>query len=360
MRYYSLLISDSTGRSIVPDGDQGFTRGTGPTFSSLYKDQFTGRLTPDPGALQIEFDIPVTQLAKPQGAFRVKISGVGLKMISQSSNLTGMRFQLKAGMSPGLPLVNPAQAGVIAEGNVYQGYGNWQGTAQTLDLIVNPGPPGTSTSIYNRPISFHWPAGTSLHDAIDAALQAALPEFRRQIFIDPRLTLTNDEAGYYAAPNQWADYLLGLTQTLGSQLLGFSYPGVQIVATGDTVYVFDGTQQGSPTTTLNFEDLIGQPTWMATNNGQRIAFQTVLRADIGVGNRIRFPVTANGAPIIALPYALTTPGVAVPNTPARSSTTFQGEFVVTEVHHFGSYRDSDADAWTTAFTAVPAPPASSS
>ena len=346
MRYYSLHITDpKTGQSIVPNPSGGFTRGTGPTFSSLAKLPFTGQVVPDPGALNIELDVPVSQLAKPQGAARLKIWGVGLQMLGQASQLAGMNVQLSAGMSAGLPLANAAQAGVILRGVVFQGYGNWEGSNQTLDLIVNPGPPGTTSSIFNRPVSFSWPAGSSLADAINAALQATLPEFKRQVFISPHLTLPNDEAGYYANPNQWADYLLGLTQPLGAQLLGFNYPGVSIVASGDTVYVFDGTASGTIVTSLAFQDLIGQPTWIS---GTQIQFNTVLRADIGVGNKVKFP---SG---ILAPYALTSPAAAVPGNalPVNSKIAFQGTFVVNEVHHFGNFRDSAGDSWVTAFKAT--------
>jgi len=144
----------------VPDGNQGFTRGTGPTFTS-----FVGGIT-DPGALQIDFDFPSYPFALSQGAQRIKISGVGLKMIGQAANLAGMNFSMKAGMAPGLPLANPAQAGLVLQGNIFQAYGNWQGVSQTLDLIVNP---GTKQSIFNVPVPFWWPAGSSLDDAIDAA-----------------------------------------------------------------------------------------------------------------------------------------------------------------------------------------------
>lgn len=359
MRYYSLTISNpETGQSIVPNAQGGFSTGTGPTFSSLYRDRLTGQMRVDPGALQIDFDIPVIQLAKPQGAFRVKISGVGLQMIGQAANLSGLRFQLKAGMSPGLPLANPVQAGVIAEGNIFQAYGNWQGVNQTLDLLVNPGPPGTTDSIFDRKLSFFWPAGSSLHDAIDAALQAALPEFKRQIFIDPGILLPNDEAGWYATPAQWASYLLGVTQPLGEQLLGFGYPGVQISVTGDTIYVFDGTTAtpGSVLKQLSFTDLIGQPTWLT---GTQISFSTVLRADLGILNTVRFP--KNTVALYSLQSAASgeSPSSSSFPLPAKNKSIFQGDFIIQEVHHFGSFREPDANSWATAFVATPASAATS-
>lgn len=345
MRYYSLHITDpKTGQSIVPNPSGGFTRGTGPTFSSLAKLPMTGQLVADPGALNLELDVPVSQLAKPQGAARLKIWGPGLQMLGQASQLAGMSVQLSAGMSAGLPLAKPEHAGLILRGVVFQAWGNWEGANQTLDMLILPGPPGTTSNIFDRPISFHWPAGTSLADAIDAALEAALPEFKRHVQIFSGLILPNDETGYYASPSQWAGYIFGLTQPLGTQLLGFNYPGVQIVASGDTIYVLDGIQSGTILTTLAFEDLIGQPTW---SSGTAVQFNTVLRADIGVGNNVKFP---SG---ILSPYALTSSAAAVPGqVPVNSKIAFQGTFAVTEVHHMGNFRDSDAGSWVTAFTAA--------
>jgi len=42
----------------------------------------------------------------------------------------------------------------------------------------------------------------------------------------------------------------------------------------------------------------------------------------------------------------------VPNAPAMSKVAFQGQFLVTEIHHYGSYRDPNADSWVTAFVAA--------
>jgi hypothetical protein len=352
VRYYSITISNpDTGQSLVPSG-QGFAFGTGPTFSTLYRDALTGRMMTNPGALNIEFDIPVTRLATPQGGFRIKIHGVGLRMIGQAANLAGMNFSMKAGMAPGLPLANPAQAGLIVQGNILQGYGNWQGTDQTLDLIVNA---GVKQSIFDIPVPFWWPAGTSLDDAIDNALAQSFPGFKTQIHIDANLKLANDEAGYYDNFAQFASYLNGITLMIGSQYRT-NYGGVNIVTNGDVISVFDGTDTSSGPSAVNvpiaFTDLIGQPTWIG---GTQINFQTVLRADVEVGNLITFPTG------IVPPYALTASSVVAPgaNVPVNSKSVFQGKFMVNELHHFGNFRDSDADAWCTVFNvAAPPPPGS--
>jgi len=183
-------------------------------------------------------------------------------------------------------------------------------------------------------------------------LAAAFPGFKTEIFIDANLTLANDEAGHYQSFSQFAAYLKGITLKVGSQYLT-NYPGVNIAWNGDVIGVFDGTSAGGPSAIrvqLNFEDLIGQPTWIGP---AQVNFKTVLRADISLGNRIAFPVGPNGSPAIVVPYAITSPAAAVPNAPARSSAIFQGDFVVNEVHHFGSFREPDADSWATAFVATP-------
>lgn len=83
-------------------------------------------------------------------------------------------------------------------------------------------------------------------------------------------------------------------------------------------------------------------------------FNTVMRADIGVGNRVTFPTG------ILAPYALTSPTAAAPGnvTPVNNKIAFQGTFLVNELHHFGSFRDPSGESWVTAFTATSQPKAS--
>jgi hypothetical protein len=351
MRYYSLTLSRGIGgHSLVQSPTGGFTTGTGPTFSSLARLPMTGQIVVDPGALDINFDIPVTQLATPQGGFRVKISGPSLQMLGQAAQLAGTHLTMSAGMSAGLPLANPVQAGIIAVGTILASYGNWEGTNQTLDLLVNPGAP---QNLFGTPVSFQWLAGSSLDDAIAATLAAAFPGFKVQVFIDASLTLTNDEAGFYENLSQFASYLAALTLKLGSQTHQ-NYSGVQITYSGSAIIVYDGTNTlAGPAQTpvaLAFQDLVGQPTWISPT---QVQFNTVLRANIGVGNRVTFPTG------ILAPYALTSPAAAAPGnvTPVNNRIAFQGTFLVNEVHHFGEFRSPDAGAWVTAFTAASQPQA---
>lgn len=349
MRYYSITLQKGAGGpTIVQAPTGGFTTGTGPTFSSLAKLPMTGQIVVDPGALDVNFDIPVTQLATPQGGFRMKVSGPSLQMLGQASQLAGMHFTMSAGMSAGLPLANPVQAGIVAVGTVLSSYGNWEGANQTLDLLVNPGAP---QNLFGTPVSFQWLAGSSLDDAISTTLAAAFPGFKIQVFIDASLTLANDEAGFYQNLSQFASYLAGLTLNLGNQTHQ-NYIGVQITYSGNTIIVYDGTvTNAGPAQTpvaLAFQDLVGQPTWISPT---KVQFNTVLRANIGVGNRVTFPTG------ILAPYALTSPAAASPGnaTSVNNKIAFQGTFLVNEVHHFGDFRSADAGAWVTAFTAASQP-----
>ena len=167
MRYYDIQISDPNSGQIFqisPTGT-GFTKGSsGSTFSSYLNGKNI------PGSLTVEFDIPVTPLHTPQGQAYIRVWGIGLSMISQSSQLAGMNVVLKAGMQKGLPLANPAQNGILIEGEIFQSFGNWQGTNQTLDLIIQP-----SGQQPDNGVNFNWLAGTPLTSALQQTFAQAFP-----------------------------------------------------------------------------------------------------------------------------------------------------------------------------------------
>ena len=336
MRFYDLRIYDrATGRAWSVAADGSFKSGNTPTsFTSL---DAQGRF--NPGALNVELDVPVIPFDTPQGKGMMRIWGVPLRALGQAANLNGTSFTLRAGMSAGLPLAKPQQAGLIVKGQIFQAFGNWQGTTQTLDLVLYP-----SVSADQLDLSFHWRAGTPLSVALAATFTQAFPGFSQSIAISPNLTLPSDEAGHYTTLPQFAKYINRITRVIGQRAFGENYPGVRLATSGMTVMAFDGLGvPRAPVTALAFEDLIGQPTWIGAN---KIQFKTVMRADIAIGGDISFP------PGVVSPYALTTAAAAYPNVPARSKTIFQGNFIVVEVHHWGNFRQADADSWVTAFVAV--------
>lgn len=337
MRYYKIIVSDpADGSVLVPGLSAGFSRIPAGKNASTWTSWDDAANKNIPGALNVELDIPVAPEAIPQGNAYVAVWGVSLPQIGQASDLNGMNVEVIAGMKPGLPLAKPQQAGTIVKGQVFQAFGNWEGTNQTIDLIVIAG--GTE----KRQFVFSWTAGQSLKSAIDATLRQALPNFKRDIQIRD-FALSNDEQGVYTSLANFAAFLKDITTGLGIKRFGQSYPGVNIAMRQDTVFVYDDSVPSNIKLTLAFEDFVGQPTWMGPLT---ISFKTVLRADLGIGDIIKFP------PGIVLPYALTTAQAAAPGVPARSKTAFQGTFKIIEVHHFGNFRQPPANSWATAFSAV--------
>jgi hypothetical protein len=341
MRYYSIVISDpASGQVWQPSATgAGFIKAAGgTTFTSFVNGKN------NPAALNIEFDLPITSFATPQGGNWLRVWGVGLGMIGQAANLNNQSIQLLAGMQRGLPLataaLNNKQTGIILQGQIFQAFGNWQGVNQTLDLICQGAPlPPTNG------IAFNWTRGQPLSSAIAASLQQAFPAYTYNINISNSLFTPNGatQAGSYPSLETFAQYLRDISQPLGAQFAGENYSGVQITMRGQTIYVLDSTSTPKKTVQLIFQDLIGQPTWIDATS---VSFKTVLRADIGVGDHVIFPKG------IIAPYVLTTTEAAVPNAPSRSKSAFQGTFAITEVHHFANFRQPDADSWCTAFVAV--------
>jgi len=293
---------------------------------------------PDPGALNLEIDLPVSRFHTPQGGGTFRLHGVGLRMIGQSANLNGQSIVLSAGMGKGLPLANPKQAGVIYRGQIFQAWGNWRGTEQTLDFIVFPGDLTPSGGVM-----FNWQPGQALEDAIRASLTPAFPDYTPKINI-AALQVPKGAAVYDTARSlmDFARMLNDITQPIGAKQYK-DYPGVTITTDGTNIYVFDRTAPPRKRVALAFQDLIGQPTWL---DQATITFQAVMRSDIDVTDYITFP---SG---IATPYVQLTQSAVGPNVPAQSKSVFQGTFAITEMQHFGNFREPDAASWNTTFRAA--------
>lgn len=81
-----------------------------------------------------------------------------------------------------------------------------------------------------------------------------------------------------------------------------------------------------------------QPTWIEAPS---IAFKTMMRADLKVGDEVMMPKTL------------------IRNTQQAMSSLInqnvaqQGNFILTSMRHIGNYKQPDAYAWVTEFNAVP-------
>lgn len=275
-------------------------------------------------ALQIEFDLLIYQLHDVSGGSTLKINGIGINQVGQSAQYNGMFIQIYLGMSAGFPLSNPKQAGLVLEGTIQRCYGNWQGTQQDINFIIQA-PSGTQNTPKN--IILNWKKGSELSVAINNALSTAFPDYSINIQISPNMILSNDEQGFYQTTTQFARYIKAVSQKIINTP---DYQGVTMTIGNKLFNVFDGTSSKTPLA-ISFNDMIGQPIWSSLN---QIQFRTVLRADINVSD------------FVQLPKSIAT------NTPQgfsefRDQSIFQGTFQVDSVRHVGNSRGLSGSDWIT-------------
>jgi hypothetical protein len=352
VRYYSVVLTKADGTPYL------FKSLGGLPLSSLLpsgpQNPQTG-LT-NPAALQVEWDIPVANFTDPDGQSAwLRVWGLGLADLGSASDLNNCSVRVFGGMAKGLPLANPAQAGLLMSGTILQCFGNWNGTDQTLDMLfavggtVANGPNFASTgSNASGNFPFSMPAGTTLAQAIANTLSVALPDIPPTISISPKLILNYDQTGHYGSLYQFASFV----QALSIGIMGDpNYAGVQIVSNGSTINVFDGagpatiTSASGATSTpavknIAFQDLIGQPVWIGPNT---ISFKCVMRADIHQGDTVMLP-----------PTLVTQNNTANSNFASSPQTklTFSGKFLVMNAHHYGHSRQPDAASWNTTYQAI--------
>jgi hypothetical protein len=222
----------------------------------------------------------------------------------------------------------------LVQGLIFQAFGNWIGTNQTLDLIIQAD--GGSTLQAPKNLVLDWAKGQPLAAVIENSLKAAYHDYTVNINISPNLILSEDAKGPYRTVEDFAAYINQISKTL---ITTPGYSGVIITTSGTTFNVFDGTSVSTTTpTTLAYTDLIGQPTWI---DSPLVQFNTVMRADLTVGSQITFPT--------GLVFTTT----AAAQTQFRDKSSFQGTFQISLARHVGAYRQPSADAWISTFNAYP-------
>jgi hypothetical protein len=292
---------------------------------------------PDPGAQNIEFDIMVSGLGQPNdpGGSVITIEGISVAQLYQAPQYIGLTFTLKAGMGKGLPLANPAQAGLIMTGTVFQSFGNWVEDEMTLDLVVYGGNQDYTLDTPGN-FSFNLPAGTPIQQGIAQVLNQTYPNAKQVIQIMPGIVFPNAEVGIYPTLRPFAGYILGLTQGYGGNS---NYPGISIALQGGQFFVFDGTQQ-STTVQVAFTDLVGQPTWIDVDT---IQITTVMRGDVQLSNTMALPKGLQNVPGLS-----TVTGQALP-AQSKYQSTFQGPFSVQQIRHVGNFRSNSGLEWVSIF-----------
>jgi hypothetical protein len=310
-RFYNIVIGDGT------------------TFASQVNGQ------DDPGALNIELDIPVApEHLRKSGAF-VRVWGIPLSTISQAKNFNQQSIQVYGGMSSGLPLANPAQQGLLVNGIIYPALGNWVGVDMTLDFILAP-PLGTDVTTKPANIVHQHTANQPMSGAIQTALHTAFPGMTTTLNISPSLVQSFTDNGFYQTLGQYAQAIRDRSRSIMNSA---SYPGITTSVQGTKIVLSDGTQSSSSGKTINFQDLIGQPTWIGPNT---IQFKTVMRGDINISDVVTLPPS----------LATTTQAAFVPGSSQSNSSVFQGNVTIQQMRHVGNFRQLSWASWNTTFDAI--------
>ncbi len=287
------------------------------------------------GALLVELDMPVSTFAAPKGAAFVKIWGLGLKLVSQATDLNFRAVKVFGGMQRGLPLANPAQSGLLIQGYIQQAFGNWNGTEQSIDIYILAGPPPVDKARPSpRNLSFDWKKGKPMSDAIKQTLQTGYPGYEVSTNISPDLVLPGDEPGLFESLLSFSQWVKNTSLSIIKKA---NYPGVSISLKEKKFEVYDATQGKQKVTDIKFLDLIGQPTWI---DPATINFKTAMRADLNLGDFVKMP-----------PYFVSNSARAASSL-VNQKAAFQGKFLITDLRHVGNSRQADAASWVTVINAA--------
>lgn len=323
MRYYDLNITD-------PD--------SGKTVNGAHWTSYPFGLSgpPDPNALNVQFDLMVIDRETINSNSIIEVQGISIQTIGQSSKFYNQTVTLSGGMGPGLPLVNPQQAGVLLKGTVFQSFGNWIGTEMTLDLVVSPetlkdGPRA------NFPLA--WKRGQSLQDALTQTFKTAYTAHPMPVIFNlgHSYVAPYDINGAYFSLGDLAGGVSG--ETLDEN----GNPQIFIYTQAGQIIVTDHPATGT-VHQIGITDLIGQPTWIQSN---QIQVTTVLRGDLNVGQQIQMPAN----------YPTGVGGViatanAYPNQ-FKYQASFTQPLTIIGMRHVGNFRASDGTEWATIMNCVP-------
>lgn len=332
-RYYRIELSTQDGKPISPSSLAGSGMPPG-VITSLLSD---GART-NPAALNIEMDLPIYAAGLGDISAYVRIWGLSLRDISRAFDLNLQKIKIFGGMAKGYPLADPTQQGLLIQGDIRQAFGNWVGTDMTLDMFVQPGNSATPDTPGN--FASTWTQGEKLSAMIARTLSVAMPSVKQDIKIDDSRVSKSTESHTATTLTQFSQYI----QSITLHGLGDSDEGVTIVNNGQTVRAYESKPQVDATVKqIRFQDLLGQVTWAEP---LVITAKLVLRGDLHVLDTIQFPpnlistVTGSSASAFGA------------TSRAQNSLSFDGKFKITQIHHWGNYRQADAMSWNTTIWAT--------
>lgn len=304
----------------------------------IVTDSETWDATGDPYALNVEFDIPVSESNTPRSGCFARVWGIPLQTLLNARNFNNQNIKIYGGMQQGLPLANPGQQGLLVQGKVFPALGNWVGTDMTLDFNVAPGTGESNFGGKHANVIHNWGANTPMQQSIQQTLQTAFPSLTPNVNISQKLKLPYNDYGFYENLGQFATYAYSISKTIMNDP---NYLGVRHAVHGSNIYVYDGTQQTN-NVNIQFTDLVGQPIWIDVN---KVQVKTIMRGDLRVGGGITLPQTLAG-----LGGNLSSAGGAI--NQSQASNVIQGSFLIQNLRHTGNFRQPDGLSWITTIEAV--------
>lgn len=325
MRYYDLKIY---AKSATKASDGTYSNNISADAKPLREWQSHPNGIFDPNALNIEFDVPVTSYDAPAGGQTITLHGVRLQDLQQSYSLQENVIVLRAGMGKGLPLAKPNQQGIILQGQIWQSFGNWEGTQMTLDMVVYP-----SVFTVDAPgnLVLIWTAGTQLKTAISNMLKIAYGD---------KTTVSINMTGDYVLPydsSHVSSNLIGMAKWI-TEFTEKKFKSSVIIAINGAEITVTDTVTAPGFISIEFNDMVGQPTWIDPLTMQ---VKLIMRGDIKVGTFIQMPKNIQNIPGI-----VTTTSASLPSN-LKYQSAFNGQFFVKELRHVGAYRTPNGTAWVT-------------
>ena len=344
MRWYTIKMTPpKTGKTIS---------GLPLTYTSLNNLGY-----PNPGALEISFDIVNAEGHNIGPSAHLRIHNVPLSICQICRNYQGMKIEISAGFlnngTSGFKLARQWQSGVIAFGYIQACIPNYMGTEMVLDFIIIPtatGSPYVGSPEYfaqnsPKPYVFNWTKGQDFREAIVKTFKTLGLKVNgtvsSKVKNNTNVTISNVCSNF----TTFCEYINEKTQNLVDppvQGKNQTYDGVSIVYTAiDTVTIFDNTYGGG-IVNLYADEFIGQPS-VFTPRGLEVQSIHPLRSDVFLPAYVQFPnITTLISPSVG----------AVAGAQQKPLTSANTKLKVKQVRHLGRFRDPTAQGWATYITSA--------
>lgn len=343
MRWYTIKFTPTTGTTI---------QGLPLIYTSLNDSGY-----PNPGALEISFDIVNAEGHFVGPSAHLRIHNVPLSICQKSRNYQGMKIEISGGFlnngTSGFKLARQWQSGVIAFGHIQACIPNYMGTEMVLDFIIIPtatgspmvGNPGTSAQNTPKPYVFNWTKGQSFKEAITKTFKTlgikVEGSVSDKVKNNTNVTISNVCSNF----TTFCEFINEKTKNLvDPPVQGHIqvYDGVSIVYTAlNTVTIFDNTYGGG-IINLYVDEFIGQPS-IFTPKGLEVQSVHPLRSDVFLPLYVQYPNIST----------LISPSIGgVAGAQQKPLTSANTKLKVKQVRHLGRFRDPTAQGWATYITAA--------